>query len=48
MMLPWILKIKFLQYGPEITEESDEEVEVAPRITTTEVSESLQKDAVIS
>lgn len=31
------------QYGPEITEESDEEVEVAPRITTTEASESLQK-----
>ena len=31
------------QYGPEITEKSDEEVEVAPRITTMEASESLQK-----
>ena len=31
------------QYGPEITEKSDEEVEVAPRMTTTEASESLQK-----
>ena len=31
------------QYGPEITGESDEEVEVAPRVSTSDALESLKK-----
>ena len=31
------------QYGPEITEESDEKVEVAPRVSTSDALESLKK-----